>query len=48
MEKINSSVKASLETKKAWSTPKLQKIDIEQITAASAGPNFDGPGTASS
>jgi len=42
MEKINSSVKASLETKKAWSTPKLQKIDIEQITATGIHANFDG------
>jgi hypothetical protein len=42
MEKIKSSIKASVETKKVWSAPKLQKIDIEQITAASSGGGNDG------
>ncbi len=30
---------------KAWSSPKLKKIDIETITANSVGGNTDGPAT---
>ena len=37
MEKMDNSVETSVETKKVWSTPELQKIDIEQITATNTG-----------
>ena len=37
MQKMDNSVEASIETKKVWSTPELQKIDIEQITATGPG-----------
>ena len=33
---------SSVEPKKAWVAPQLKKIDIEEVTALSAGDDNDG------
>jgi hypothetical protein len=52
MQETNSSIQAntetSIETKKVWSAPELQKIDIEQITANDGGVTADTPGPGNS
>ena len=39
---VEAKIENSIETRKDWSAPELQKIDIEQITALNAGVTFDG------
>lgn len=44
---VEARIENSIETRKDWSAPELQKIDIEQITAAHVGVTDDGVGGAS-
>jgi len=39
---VEARVENSIETRKDWSAPELQKIDIEQITAVNVGITSDG------
>jgi len=39
---VEARVENSIETRKDWSAPELQKIDIEQITAIHVGVTSDG------
>jgi hypothetical protein len=39
---VEAKIENSIETRKDWSAPELQKIDIEQITAIHVGVTSDG------